>query len=215
MVKKILTLLFIVTIILNVFNSCKVYADPNSSIGYAEYDDATAEEENNQMLEEQNQQVNQMASKSTNNYLKSLEVEGYNISPEFDKQTVDYTIDEEIYADKITIKAESDDSKARIDGIGEVQLISGENQCRIDVTAESGTIRTYIIKVKAINDKLKGEDIEKSNEEKIVEKYSKNQENDTKPNSFIIITCIVLLVILLIVTIVILKNRKKNGKHEK
>ena len=199
---------------LSLFNYSKVYADPNSSIGYAEYDDATAEEENNQMLEEQKQQVNQMVNKSTNNYLKSLQVEGYEISPEFDKQTVDYTIDEEIYADKITIKAETDDSKAKIDGIGVVQLISGENQCRIDVTAESGTIRTYIIKVKAINNVQNNENTEKSNEERIVEEYSKNPENDSRSKIFIIIILVILLIII-ITFIFVLIRKNKIGKHKK
>ena len=111
---------------------------------YGDFDDETADNLTEQGIASQPVVT---VDKSSNNYLKSLEVEGYVFTPEFDKQTVNYSIEGEIEADKVVIKAEAEDEKATITGIGEVLLQSGDNNLRIDVTAESGTVRTYFVKI--------------------------------------------------------------------
>ena len=78
--RKILSILIIIAIIIAT-NIRNVYADPNSSKGFAEYDDITATQQNQEMLNEQQQEVEQNIGKSTNNYLESLEVEGYELTP--------------------------------------------------------------------------------------------------------------------------------------
>lgn len=86
--------------------------------------------------------------KSSVNYLKSLEVEGHQISPKFDKETNEYTIELASGTDLINIKASSEHSKATITGTGEKRLTEGVNNIDIIVTAENGSKRTY--KIKAI-----------------------------------------------------------------
>lgn len=115
-IEKLFITLFILTLI-GVVN-CKnvVYADPNSSKGFADYTDEQAAEDTNKLVEEQKKEESPVG-KSTNNYLESLEIEGYEITPDFDKQTQEYTIKGEVKTNQITIKAKADDEKAKIDGV--------------------------------------------------------------------------------------------------
>lgn len=83
---------------------------------------------------------------SKNNYLSSLEIEGYSLEPKFNKNTLEYTVKlpRETYNAKVVAKTE--DKKASVNGIGDVTLIDGENKLEVKVTAENGNIKTYIIK---------------------------------------------------------------------
>lgn len=127
----------------------RIFADPNSSKGFLSYneEDQKREVEELEKAKEQEKNSTQVEVKSTNNYLKNLEVTGYKITPEFDKQTINYEITNEVDEDYIEINAQVDDEKATISGTGKVALNSGENNLKIEVTSESGTVRTYFIKV--------------------------------------------------------------------
>lgn len=83
---------------------------------------------------------------STNNNLKSLSIEGQKLTPEFSKDKTEYTINLDSNIEKIKINAEAEDNKAKIEGIGEINLTEGENKIEIKVTSEKGTTKTYIIK---------------------------------------------------------------------
>lgn len=199
----------------------KVYADPNSSKGFAEYDDETAQQENQEMVQEQEQNFETI--KSTNNYLESLKVEGYKLVPEFDKQTLEYSLDKKVETNEITINAITSDSKAKVEGNGKIELQPEQNQCRIEVVAESGTVRTYIINFeKTIKENQNNETVEESidiQEENETELNKSDVEIEDKTHyieqkatidakivCFIIITGII---ILLIVIICIVKSKKK------
>ncbi len=86
--------------------------------------------------------------KSSDNSLKSLEIDGLTLTPEFNKDTLEYNVD--IKSDektKIDIKAIATDSKASVEGAGEKEVDLGVNKLEINVKAENGAIRTYIINV--------------------------------------------------------------------
>lgn len=85
--------------------------------------------------------------KSTNNYLKSLEVEGTTISPEFNKDTLEYTATLEAGTEKATIVGEKADNYASVSGVGEKDVVEGENRFEVVVTSESGQARTYIVTI--------------------------------------------------------------------
>lgn len=80
--------------------------------------------------------------KSNNNYLKSLSVEGCSISPEFNKNTLEYSC-KDLMIDKITINAAVEDSKAYLTGTGEKELFNGDNNFEVSVTSEDGQVRVY------------------------------------------------------------------------
>ena len=85
--------------------------------------------------------------KSTNNYLKSLEVEGATISPEFNKDTLEYTATLEAGTEKATIVGEKADNYASVTGVGEHDVVEGENRFEVTVTSESGQARTYVVTI--------------------------------------------------------------------
>lgn len=84
---------------------------------------------------------------SGNNYLKSLQVDGYSISPEFNKETTEYSVEVPNGVDKITISATKEDSTASIGGIGDKEVVEGINKFEIKVEAENGNIKTYTLTV--------------------------------------------------------------------
>ena len=93
------------------------------------------------------------ATYSKNNNLKSLGVEGYEISPAFDKNTLEYTATVPSTVDKINITASKEDGTASIDGAGEKEVKEGANPFEIVVTAQNGSTKTYklVVTVEDIN----------------------------------------------------------------
>lgn len=93
------------------------------------------------------------ASYSKNNYLKSLSVDGYELSPSFDKETLEYTVELDSTVESINVNASVEDSTASLIGGGEVSVVEGSNTIEIVVTAQNGNTRTYKItaNVKEIN----------------------------------------------------------------
>lgn len=101
---------------------------------------------------------------SKDNNLKSLEIEGYNLSPSFDKNTTNYQVEVPSDVTKVNVKAVVNDSKAKVSGIGEIEVKEGTNTINVVVTSESGATKTYTIvvnvkekdpiKVKVNNEKL-------------------------------------------------------------
>lgn len=87
------------------------------------------------------------ASYSTNANLSALRVVDYVISPDFNKDTLEYSLEVENNVESIEIKATKADSSASVSGTGEKELSEGLNKFSIVVTAEKGNKKTYIINV--------------------------------------------------------------------
>lgn len=82
---------------------------------------------------------------SENNFLKSLSVEGFSLSPSFKKDVFEYTVEVDETTEKIKIDASAEDDKARVDGLGEKSVLDS-NSYQVVVTAEDGKTRTYTLK---------------------------------------------------------------------
>ena len=93
------------------------------------------------------------ATYSKNNNLKKLEVEGYELTPEFNKDTLEYSATVPSTVDKINIIASKEDSTASVDGAGEKEVTEGSNSFEIVVTAQNGSSKTYklVVTVEDIN----------------------------------------------------------------
>ena len=85
--------------------------------------------------------------KSSNNNLKSITIENVELSPEFNKDTLEYSAVVEGDIEKITINAEAEDSKSNIDGLGEKDLEEGLNEIILYVNAENGDVKEYRINI--------------------------------------------------------------------
>ncbi len=83
--------------------------------------------------------------KSTNNNLKSLSVEGFSLSPDFNKDTLEYTVNLDSNVEKIKINATKEDGYASVDGLGEKEVQEGDNKFEIKVTSETGSSKIYTI----------------------------------------------------------------------
>lgn len=123
---------------------------------------------------------------SSDNNLSSLEIEGYSIVPEFNKDVTEYklTVDQNI--EKIKINAKSNHAKASVSGAGEVNLSLGENTIEIKVTAENGNEKKYklIVSVEDLNpikiniDENEYTVVRKNND--LIEKLEHYEETTTK-----------------------------------
>lgn len=85
--------------------------------------------------------------------LSSLSIDGATLSPEFNKDTLEYTTELQPDTTKINVVAEANHRGASISGTGEKEVSDGDNRIEIVVTAENGTTSTYVVnaKVKEFN----------------------------------------------------------------
>ena len=99
---------------------------------------------------------------STDNDLKNLSIENYKI--QFNKDTLEYELTVEEDVESLEIKADSSSTAAEVEIVGNENLKAGNNEVKINVTAENGETKTYVLKV------FKKGEVEPEKEE------------DTKPN---------------------------------
>lgn len=194
----------------------------NINVVFARFADVTDEETDKQaqeQIKEQEKEHNITEVKSSDNYLLNLQVEGYTLTPDFDKQLLDYTIKEEFNDSEINIKATQSNEKATINGDGIVKIEDGKNEYRVDVTAENGSVRTYIIKLKETTN-VKSNETESVNElvetataeieNKENEKQEKNETNSSNTTMYIIIGSMIVIILLVVF---LSKKSKRKGKH--
>ena len=87
------------------------------------------------------------ATGNPNNYLKSLEVTGYALTPSFDGATKKYSIVVEGSVDSISIAASAVASTSSVTGTGKTALKTGTNTFEIICTSQSGNAKTYTLTV--------------------------------------------------------------------
>lgn len=85
--------------------------------------------------------------KSNNANLSGLSVNGYNITPTFNPNTTSYKLTVPNNVKKLTVNATAQDSKANISISGVSSLSVGKNNVIVEVKAEDGTKKTYVIEV--------------------------------------------------------------------
>ena len=87
---------------------------------------------------------------SLNNYLKALSISVGSIN--FNPNTLSYSVT--VNSDNIVISCEKEDSKATLSGdIGSMNLKYGVNTFKINVTSESGEVRTYVLNVTRVDNR--------------------------------------------------------------
>ena len=84
---------------------------------------------------------------SYDNYLTSIEVDGYDLTPEFSKTNTTYFLTVDNSVTSLSISVTRSDSSAQVTVYGNTDLKEGSNKVLISVTAENGDVRTYRIYV--------------------------------------------------------------------
>ena len=113
--------------------------------------------------------------KSTDATLDSLTVSEGTLTPTFNKNTLNYTINVNNDVTSIDVNATTTDSNATVTGTGTKQLNTGNNLINIVVKSESGTENTYtinVIRAKSSNNylsdlKVNGQTVTDFNKEKL------------------------------------------------
>lgn len=109
---------------------------------------------------------------SLNNYLKSLSISVGNIN--FNPNTLSYNVT--VDSDNIIISCEKEDSKAVLSGdIGLMNLKYGVNSFKINVTSESGEIRTYVLNVTRVDNRNSENKISSLNISGVSLKFDENK----------------------------------------
>ncbi len=89
----------------------------------------------------------------TNNYLSSLSVEGYDINPAFNKETLEYVVTVPSTVNEVTINASKASKYAKLTGTGTFAVEEGRNEFDVKVVSETEITRLYkvIVNVEDIN----------------------------------------------------------------
>lgn len=85
---------------------------------------------------------------SSNNALSSLTVSAGTLTPAFDPAITEYTLSLPSQSDRLTITANPSDSRATVQGDGDISLQDGETSLSVVVTAEDGSAKAYTITAK-------------------------------------------------------------------
>lgn len=189
----------------------------------ADFSDEDAEKETQKMIQEHKENFD--SNKSNNNYLKDLSVTEGTLSPNFDRQVIEYSLKVDNNKGEIYITANAEDSEAKVNGTGKID-INNISEHKIEVIASSGTTRTYFIKIVKENEenivdknKRKDELSDKELEENIImssnaikeEKLDYDTQKNGEVKKYLIIVLILLILLALVLTII--KKNKKNTKH--
>lgn len=83
----------------------------------------------------------------SNNALSSLTVSAGTLTPAFDPAITEYTLSLPSQSDRLTITANPSDSRATVQGDGDISLQDGETSLSVVVTAEDGSAKAYTITV--------------------------------------------------------------------
>ena len=88
-----------------------------------------------------------VTNKSSNAFLKKINISGYNLNPEFNKNTTSYSITVNNNVESLGVTAYPEDSKSKVSISGNKNWKVGVNNVTITVIAENGNKKTYTIAV--------------------------------------------------------------------
>ena len=114
------------------------------------------------------------------NTLKALSIDGYELSPAFSEDALEYSVTVPSTVNSVKINATKKDSASSVSGDGEKEVLEGSNKFEIVVTAESGATRTYKIIVNVEDTNPINVSVDGTNYTVI-----KNSKNLTVPNNYI------------------------------
>lgn len=159
---------------------------------------------NNEIVSKNEGKVNNIivtyASISSDNYIKDLIINGYDI--DFDSDVLEYSIDVDNDITELDLDVTLNDDKATYEVIGNTGFKVGNNVVTIEVTAEDGSVRTYTINV---------------NKNKALSSDKEDSESDDgdKSNSSRIVIIILIILVIIGLIYVIFKDDEEEESNNK
>lgn len=149
--------------------------------------------------------------KETNANLKELNVKDCELAPNFNKDTINYAFEYPEDLEKVEITAETEDENAKVEIIGNENLVQVVQNIEVKVTASDGqTIKTYYLTAKKAGIPVESpEGREPTKQEEQIQKT--NEEK--KPIIIFYIIGIIAITIIIVILKMIIDRRK--GKDEK
>ena len=166
-------------------------------------------------------------SSQANANLKEIKVKNAELAPYFDKNTINYALEYPESLEKLEIEAVPEDSNAKVEIIGNENLVETTQNIEIKVTAKDGqTIKTYYLIAKKAGIPVEEPEGKEPESEEIQENEIENNNNitnelqdkdinDSKDFNigwYFIIALVVIVIIVIIVKIILEKRRRKNEK---
>ena len=160
---------------------------------------ATEEEKPGNLIEEEK-----------NLYLKSLEIEGVNLSPEFSSDIYAYTADIETDITQVKINAKANNEKAKIEITGNENLVDGENLINVIVIGkdESTKVVYQITLNKAVNTIGSTVNNDQTNQENSDDALKLGK----KAVRIIIIVIATIIIFIVIISVLLVKENKRLKK---
>ena len=88
-----------------------------------------------------------IATKSNNNNLSSLSISNVSLNPAFNSSITTYNAIVDNSISSVAVNASLADSKAKLNGPGNVDISVGTNTIKVEVTAEDGSTKVYTITI--------------------------------------------------------------------
>ena len=160
---------------------------------------ATEEEKPGNLIEEEK-----------NLYLKSLEIEGVNLSPEFSSDIYAYTADIETDITQVKLNAKANNEKAKIEITGNENLVDGENLINVIVIGkdESTKVVYQITLNKAVNTIGSTVNNDQTNQENSDDALKLGK----KAVRIIIIVIATIIIFIVIISVLLVKENKRLKK---
>lgn len=128
--------------------SVKCKATNTGTIGFIVTGDITDEDGNSEDVSlSKRVTVNPAREKSADATLASLSIEGYDLTPAFSKDKLEYSVTVPSTVNSVKVNAKVNESHASLTGTGEFEVSEGINALEVVVTAETGAKKTYVINV--------------------------------------------------------------------
>ena len=123
------------------------------------------------------------ASGDMNDELKTLEVDNYSITPNFDSDILTYEVYVPSNTEKVNVKATTASNKATLTGTGEVELKTEKTDITLTVTAELGNTKKYTLTIIKVNGNNENGGNENNNNDNNNNGNNNNDNNGNENNN--------------------------------
>lgn len=143
--------------------------------------------------------------------LKTLEIEGVTLNPQFNEKDTSYLAEYEGNIDKLNINAVAESKNSKVEILDNENFSSSIHIVTIKVTAEDGiTTKEYKITARKTGENIENlSGLEEHEKEIALQEENKNDNNKKNNNNFVLIAIIIAIIVCAILIILAKKGKRK------